>query len=1186
MHHYFKYILLCTAVTVLWLSTDLTTRNWQEAFNSRRQLSEVFTIATCDDNLKNGNEEAVDCGGGCPLPCPTNCQNYDCGEAHFPVWDAENVYCAAYPCDISDLEICCDEKALCSNISGCSRSDVLISEPTTKKSREDKIRRRDEQPSGAWLNLTSADFSINVDSGDVGGLIDGDAGGYNVGASSEIYNNNLTITISSESVWFSITAIRIGAGDSVAVPNLGGAVVTHDGVQWASLSITNKLGTSSEDSEVGDGYCTAGSADHYGWYGGINFVSGDDICRSTCQDDPVCVGYTSQDGQNGTCYVYCIQEYNEGDLKCVNEGNTSSLTMDSNNDTSVTCWFMNKRAWAMIYLNDLNPEVTYSNLGIYLPMILSNMTIGEIGIFGKTSTYQPTTRPTSPTWTPTPDPTTEPSYSPTRKPTTPLPTTVPTSPSRMPTVAPTAAPPTPDPTPYPTDSRCNMDNNVNVTIELLVHGLDPHCHEQRFAIADAIMVLLKRLNVNIYSGCNVFPNLTTNESCTEDYAPEVDCQFLTVSGTDVNLTINNDTRTKNFDGVYEWQAGTSSWINKQFDGEVIWRTEYSSWAIHAREDHDRIWSAVDSKMYMAKDCGIPEGQYPINPTKGNLKPWYFYEDIPTSSPTPKPTSHPTHTPTQRPTPYPTVEPTPSPTSTSAPTVFPTTTPSTATPTKTPTVPPTHMPTGSETIAPIVSPTPMPSTPIPTQKPITPIPTQTPTQSPTMIPTQTLTLLPTTSPTEFPTLVPTPNPSTEVPTRKPIWTPTFSPTTISPTTISPTTFPTTLSPTPNPSTEVPTPKPTKKPTVSPTPEPTIPPTVSPTISPTVYPTPEPTIKPTVSPTIIPTVSPTIDPTVSPTQQPTSAPTVSPTHKPTSECANRAFTDSGTKIDISLKCYKDLKDAGYRGKTWPPSLSPTHPQTASPFNWTYPPTKAPTDLPTVYPSPYPTYYPTNASDLDAGSNSSNFTEKPTFRPTTWDGYLLDWIHTTVIVSLPIETEYDTKNLENMTAILNDLTFGINLTTELANYFPLQNLDFRVLNVRETRPVPELKYLGKVYITLTIVLVAMGVVAFHGLKTFFCTGNFKDDILKEGKFILFRDCCCKLCQCKMPDSEIVEDALGNNSKEHTREQLTEAEQREKFLMILGKCCYVFWTCDSHLVHLEQDNSSGGVKVVDENYEIAIQF
>jgi len=200
-------------------------------------------------------------------------------------------------------------------------------------------------------------------------------------------------------------------------------------------------------------------------------------------------------------------------------------------------------------------------------------------------------------------------------------------------------------------------------------------------------------------------------------------------------------------------------------------------------------------------------------------------------------------------------------------------------------------------------------------------------------------------------------------------------------------------------------------------------------------------------------------------------------------------------------------------------------------------------------------------------------------------LDWIHTTVIVSLPIETENDEKNLENMTAILNDWTFGINLTTELTNYFESQNLEFRVTKVWETRPVPKFKYLGKIYITLTIVLVAMGMVGFHGLKTFLCTSNFKDDILKEGKFILFRDCCCKLCQCKMPDSEIVEDALGNNSKE--QDQLTEAEQREKFLMVLGTCCYVFWTCDSHLVHLEKDdNSSGGVKVVDENYEKAIQF
>jgi len=201
-------------------------------------------------------------------------------------------------------------------------------------------------------------------------------------------------------------------------------------------------------------------------------------------------------------------------------------------------------------------------------------------------------------------------------------------------------------------------------------------------------------------------------------------------------------------------------------------------------------------------------------------------------------------------------------------------------------------------------------------------------------------------------------------------------------------------------------------------------------------------------------------------------------------------------------------------------------------------------------------------------------------------LDWIRTTVIVSLPIETKDDEENLQHMIETLNRYTFGINLTTELENYYPLHNLDFRVVAVREARPVVEFKYLGKIYITLTIVLVAIGVVAFHGLMTFFCTSNFKDDILKEGKFILFRDCCCKICQCRMPELEIVEDALGD-SKERTREQLTEAEQREKFLMVLGTCCYVFWTCDSHLVFVEKDdNSSDGVKVVDENFEKAIQF
>jgi len=88
------------------------------------------TQATCDDNLENGSEEGVDCGGDCPLSCPTDCQLYDCGSTHTLIASPENEFCAAYPCDSSDLDTCCDINALCTDIAagvGCGSNSVLIS---------------------------------------------------------------------------------------------------------------------------------------------------------------------------------------------------------------------------------------------------------------------------------------------------------------------------------------------------------------------------------------------------------------------------------------------------------------------------------------------------------------------------------------------------------------------------------------------------------------------------------------------------------------------------------------------------------------------------------------------------------------------------------------------------------------------------------------------------------------------------------------------------------------------------------------------------------------------------------------------------------------------------------------------------------------------------------------------------
>jgi len=310
-------------------------------------------------------------------------------------------------------------------------ADIELESLITK--RKEETRRRAYQNNGTWLDLTSADFDITVDSGSAEGLFDGDAGSYDLGASSATFDDNLEITISWENKFFSVAAIRIGVTGSGGVPNLEEAVVKHDGVQWASQSITNRLGVNSQSTNIGDGYCTAGAIEQYGWYGGIEFTSGDEICSSTCENDPVCVGFTSQPEQTGTCYVYCIQEYNVGDLACVNEGDTSSLTMASDNDPSVTCRNVYERAWAMIYHDDPNSEVTSSNLSIYLPTDWDTLTIGEIGILGKETTYQPTSHPTA---APTGIPTMRPTSKPTRAPTS-LPTPGPT---RMPSGSPTKKP--------------------------------------------------------------------------------------------------------------------------------------------------------------------------------------------------------------------------------------------------------------------------------------------------------------------------------------------------------------------------------------------------------------------------------------------------------------------------------------------------------------------------------------------------------------------------------------------------------------------------------------------------------------------------------------------------------------------------------------------------------------------------
>lgn len=89
--------------------------------------TDMPTEATCDDNVENGDEEGVDCGGVDCDPCPTDCELYDCGSTHSLILNPETVFCAAYPCGPSDLTTCCDINALCSTIAtsvGCGNGKV------------------------------------------------------------------------------------------------------------------------------------------------------------------------------------------------------------------------------------------------------------------------------------------------------------------------------------------------------------------------------------------------------------------------------------------------------------------------------------------------------------------------------------------------------------------------------------------------------------------------------------------------------------------------------------------------------------------------------------------------------------------------------------------------------------------------------------------------------------------------------------------------------------------------------------------------------------------------------------------------------------------------------------------------------------------------------------------------------
>jgi len=323
--------------------------------------------------------------------------------------------------------------------------------------------------------------------------------------------------------------------------------------------------------------------------------------------------------------------------------------------------------------------------------------------------------------------------------------------------------------------------------------------------------------------------------------------------------------------------------------------------------------------------------------------------------------------------------------------------------------------------------------------------------------------------------------------------------------------------------------------------------------------------------------------------------------TADCQVRPFPDSGTKIDITLKCFKDLYAAGYPqygGDTWKPSFSPTKGPTVQPIVSDDSMSPSPTIVPTKSPSPVPIPSPTTIPTLTPIDNTDNSivpTQLPTSAPSTaapsmWNKYLLDSVLTDVIVSLPRGTQFDEYNLANLTALLEDReVFDSNLTAELQRFYSLRNLELKLVGTSYSHPDVFIEYLGKIYISLIIIIVAIGMLGFHGLVLLFCTSNFKDVIFKEGRSIIFRECCCECCKCTLPSLEKEEDVEGDTNTKGNRKQdlRTEAEQRKHFLEVMGTFCYVFWTCDTNMAYTErEDGTSGEVKVVDESYEKAMSF
>jgi len=119
---------ICLARTVDWIANRYGATMKFICIDVTKSPTVVPTQATCFDDIENGDEEGVDCGGSCSLLCPSMCDTLvDCGESHYLKDNANDIECATHTCNIDDdLNTCCIARALCSTLNSCL-GQVLIS---------------------------------------------------------------------------------------------------------------------------------------------------------------------------------------------------------------------------------------------------------------------------------------------------------------------------------------------------------------------------------------------------------------------------------------------------------------------------------------------------------------------------------------------------------------------------------------------------------------------------------------------------------------------------------------------------------------------------------------------------------------------------------------------------------------------------------------------------------------------------------------------------------------------------------------------------------------------------------------------------------------------------------------------------------------------------------------------------